>query len=77
MKSTLFICLTVTIFVMLILLYSTIESRIEPFTTIEPFTPGLKKMYQPYMRKSRVYLTNAYDNLIKKSRVAFKKIGVI
>ena len=53
------------------------ELFIEPFTTVEPFTPGLKKMYQPYMRKSRVYLTNAYDNLIKKSRVALKKIGVI
>lgn len=43
----------------------------------EPFTPGLKKLYRPYIRNTRVYMTNRYNNFIKKSHVFLAKVGIL
>jgi len=45
--------------------------------TTESFTPGLKKIYRPYIRNARVRVTKLYDDFTKKTRVLFAKIGVI
>ena len=43
----------------------------------ESFTPSLKKIYRPYIRRGRVHATKVYDSFTKKSHNFFKKIGFI
>jgi hypothetical protein len=50
---------------------------VESFTTVEPFTPGLKKIYRPYIRRARVHATKVYDNFTKKSHNLLTKLGII
>ena len=62
------------VFFLIIFMYKT-------FTTVgsvkEPFTPGLQKIYRPYIRSWRVYTEKMYKKLKDQSRVFFVRIGLL
>ena len=66
---------TTIVLVIIIVFIFTYFFMKEPF--VEPFTPGLRRVYRPYIRRARVHATKVYDNFIKKSRVLLTKFGVI
>uniref|UniRef100_A0A6C0LEW3 Uncharacterized protein n=1 Tax=viral metagenome TaxID=1070528 RepID=A0A6C0LEW3_9ZZZZ len=45
--------------------------------TVESFTPGLQKIYRPYLRSWRVYTEKKYDEFSKKKHVILSKFGII
>lgn len=47
------------------------------FTCVEPFTPGLRRIYRPYIRRGRVYATKMYNSLSSKTRILLSKYGII
>lgn len=63
--------------IILIIIFTVISYLFMKDSFQEPFTPGLKKLYRPYIRRSRVYMTNTYNNFIKKSRILLTKAGVL
>lgn len=69
------------IFIVFSLIVITIGFVKESFTHIgsfkEPFTPGLQKIYRPYIRSWRVYTEKMYKKLKDQSRVFFVRIGLL
>lgn len=59
----------------LMMITVTVGSLKEPFT--EPFTPGLREIYRPYIRSWRVYTEKKYDEFSKKKHVILSKFGII
>ena len=51
------------------------------FTTVdsfkESFTPGLRKIYRPYIRSGRIYTEKIYNNLSNRLHVILSKFGII
>lgn len=43
----------------------------------ESFTPGLRKIYRPYIRSGRIYTEKIYNNLSNRLHVILSKFGVI
>lgn len=55
----------------LFFIFSSVES------SKESFTPGLRKIYRPYIRSGRIYTEKIYNNLSNRLRVILSKLGVI
>lgn len=43
----------------------------------EAFTPGLRRIYRPYIRHGRVYATKMYNSFSSKTRLLLRKYGII
>jgi hypothetical protein len=43
----------------------------------EPFTPGIRKIYRPYIRNSRIFYQNTYNKYRQHTSNLFKKFGII
>jgi hypothetical protein len=46
-------------------------------TTKEPFLSGFNKMYRPYVRNARLYTSNKINSFTSKSKVFFRRIGIL
>jgi hypothetical protein len=70
----------VVIFIFIFIVFC-LTISIGSFTTIgslkEPFTPGLREIYRPYIRSWRVYTEKKYDEFSKKKHVVLSKFGII
>lgn len=65
------------LFFILVSIESSKESFTESFTPVESFTPGLRKIYRPYIRSGRIYTEKMYNNLSNQLHVILSKLGVI
>ena len=45
--------------------------------SIEGFTPKIREVYRPYVRKIRIFSENFYNNSIENVSTFFRKMGVI
>ena len=45
--------------------------------SIEGFTPKMREIYRPYIRKIRVFSENVYNNTIDNVSTFFRKTGVL
>ena len=69
-KRQLYCFLCVAIIIIIIFIYIFSDSK-------EAFTPGLRRMYRPYVRRGRVYITKLYNTTFSKARVILGKFGII
>ena len=44
---------------------------------LEKFTPGIRQMYRPYVRKARMTYNNLYDTTANQASNLFRRIGLI
>jgi len=60
-------------FILSILIYLFINNN----TTVENFTPTIRKLYRPYVRKSRIYYQDMYNKNTQFVFNIFRKYGII
>ena len=60
-------------FILSILIYLFMNTN----TTVENFTPTIRKLYRPYVRKSRIYYQYMYNKNTQFIFNIFRKYGII
>lgn len=61
-------------FMIIVLFFAYINSRTVPK---EPFTPKMRELYRPYIRKARVISENFYNNKKQGITNLFRKVGIM
>jgi len=46
-------------------------------TSVEHFTPGIKQLYRPFVRKTRIIGEGFYNNSTSKISNLFRKVGIM
>jgi hypothetical protein len=59
--------------IVVIIIFSYLNSQ----RVLEKFTPALRQMYRPVIRKARVNLISFYDNTSSRMNNFFRKTGIL
>lgn len=59
-----------------IFLYIKINYLIHKYENKEGFTPKIREMYRPYMRRSRIFYQETRDNYLYKLKRLLRNIGL-
>jgi hypothetical protein len=43
----------------------------------EGFTPGMRKLYRPYVRRARIATESFYDKNTTNANIFFRKLGIL
>lgn len=50
---------------------------IKMFMVKEPFTPGMRRIYRPYIRSTRIYTEKWYRKLHDQTKIFFVRNGLL
>lgn len=70
MKTIIMLIMSFIIIINLLIYISKIDSK-------ENFTPGIREMYNPYIRRIRLFGENYYKKIKSNSNLFFRKFGLI
>ena len=69
--------IVVIVIIIAIILFLIPSPRLNKYLEKEAFTPGLRQLYRPHMRRFRLYTTNTYNTLLHRTNIFLARNGIL